>query len=1378
VHTWRRAGALGRLSGDRFLAMTLGLMALGFAPHDPPELLPHVGVPATFVHQPAGALAEGTTSVTKLGAAWHFRFEGEETVDYVVDLDHPDVRRGMIRVMELALTGGAEPVAQGGLSWRWGTQPWHVDSPDAHADQTWSLLVGETLDEASGELRLTYRELRDGKAGLKTYTFRLEGQVLRIRLTADPEVGDDWLGGYGGVRMAPVRSMPGVREQHIPFMDSVPVFAFEPVTGGTAFATVFVDWYRSSASNVDVQPPTDLGPGSMQTFMGTNYFRNSEGRINAPIDDTVNVLVTRDVSATFPAIAFEPSPYHAMLRDRMVFNAPSNSPSAWEDYELQLNSLAAWGVDDLFGTMFEWERYGLLILGQATQSAGLSGCDPTELVVEQVIEDAPSLIPGVFGMPDTLRVVDPTDPANVALANDHFGSLMDTAHEQGVLVSLYQDWGGLDQHGWGPYAQGEGPYPVDVPLWRPEWVFQDGQDILGLALSLPSQAPEYAEKTHRLVRDDQGVPKAGFDANLALEGSSWDSQGHAHHVVSPSFMEEHLADGLDEVMVPYAPDAIFVDVIHEVPTFLRIDQVAGSERAHTVWQAEHELRTAIEGHKANVGGPLLGENSHFRRFQWDSYLSGLFDGRHRKFPVFFPLDTSEGPGAVNADSWVIPDYEQTWVRPRSAADSGMGREIDHMSPADWGAQMAVDGCVNFPPGNPYPLDCLDGSWHPFLDSWWTNLVTYGHSAFMTSNGQALNAVRSMEGILREYYLIGGLQRAYHAAGDVTVGYVHSGGEATLSEALGSLALDLTNPRVHLSYDTGLQIWANHEVLAPGGGPGGDWAVSVPDLLPDGTPAVHRMTVPPNGFVASDGQGLLVFSAHNPDSPGAPHRIDYARVPGRWEMICTRGDGTQTFGGFPGFELLEELPADGYEAHTVIRNDRRNLLVGAIGGVWNSVADAWLSGLVTAVPLEGAELVPTVLVVAEQEGRNSASVGQRLGFTATLDLGPDASGHPRTRDVTPLVDWSVDSGAAIIDGNGALTALSVGPVAVSAVWDDGVDTLASSPWLVSVVSGEPVVVVAPLPPSVPAGSALALDGSASFDPDGGPIASWWSPEGEPQALAGAAVTHTFHRPGDVTARLSVTDRQGTTTVQSFPLTVTGAPGLIWADDFDGPVLDGWSFDPTLHAWGLEGGELVAHQDIGNFQVLVADEVELLHGSVEVDLRLEVPPLMDHVPQLAPGTGGGPGAGGTGTGLSGGLTSTKTGSPATQYFTLGPGAAGSIPELTVGAGLHLRRQGGPDQDPTQNGYAVGLLRSRRMALFEGNQILAATNEGVPYDPADVQHLRVDLIDLGGGSLLINVLLDGELIMEAVDATPQPGTGVGLAMLGVKAAYDRFRVVSFDD
>jgi hypothetical protein len=1336
--------------------------------------MPHVGVPATYAHQPAGALASGTTTVTHKQAAWHFRFEGDEVVEYVVNVDHPAVQRGMVHVQELALSGGAVPVAEGGLSWRWGTKDWHVDSPAAHADLSWTTLMSETFDEASGELRLTYRELRDGKAGIKTYTYGLNGKALRIRLQADSATLDDWLEGYAGVRMAPVEDMPGVREQHVPFMDSVPVFAFEPYTGGTAFSTVLVDWYRSSASKIDVQVPEDLGPDSMQTFMGTGYMRRSDDKLNAPIDETVNVIVTRDVSQVFPAIAHDRSPYHGMLRDRMVFNAPSNAPGAWGSYELHLQKLAEWGVDDLFGTMFEWERYGLLILGQATSSAGLSGADPTLMHVEQVIADPPSVFTALPGLPESVRVVDPTHPTNVALAHDQFGSLMQTARELGIVMSLYQDWGGLDQHGWGPYPEGQGPYPTPKPLWRPEWVFQDGQEIAGLALSVPSQTPDYPAKAHRLVRDDVGDPKTGWDAGLSLVGSSWDGQGHAHHVVSPTYMEEHLADGLDEVMDLYQPDALFVDVIHEVPNYLKIDQELGSGKSKSIWAAEHELRSALFGHKANVGGPLLGENSHFRRFQWESYLSGLFDGRHRKFPVHFPVDTSEGPAEVNADSWVIPDYELTWVRPRSASDGGMGREIDHMSVLDWPSVMVADGCVNFPVGYPYPLDCLDGSWNVFLDSWWTNLVTYGHSAFITTNGHGLNAVRSMEGILREYYLITGLQRAYSAAGDVTVRYVHPGGEADLSEALGPLALDLKNPRVHLSYDTGLQIWANHEVIAPVGGPGGDWAVSVPDLLPDGTPVVHQMTIPPNGFAASDGQGLLVFSAHNPEAPGAPHRIDYARVPGRWEMICTRGDGTQTFGGFPSFQILDELPPHGFESHTVIRNDRRNLVVGARGGVWNAVAEAWFDGTVAVAPLEAPALLPQALVVAEQDGRGEAGVGQRLGFTATLYLGLDSWGNPRTRDVTSLVSWSLDSAAAAIDTNGAVTGLVPGPVQVSATWDDGTAVVHSAPVLLSVVSGAPVPSVPPFPISVPAGTALVLDGSGSFDPQGGPIAGWWNPEGDDLDLAGLAVTHTFHAPGEYQATLTVTDRQGTSASQSVPVSVTGLPGQQWADGFDGPRLDGWSFDPLLHAWGLVDGELRAHQDIGNFQVLVADEVAITHGSVEVDLRLLIHPLLDDVPE----TGQASGAGGSGSGLSGGPGSTTTtGAPGPQWHTQGPGAAGGLSTSKVGAGLHLRRSGGPDVDPTQNGYTVGLLSTRRLALLEAGEVVAATPIGVPYDPADSHRLRVDLADLGGGLLFIGVFLDGELVIQAVDDSPQTGTGVGLAMLGVRSAFDDFSVRSFD-
>ncbi len=1306
-------------------ALLAALVCAAFAPHDPPALLPHAGVPATRRHEPLGARSPGATSAFEVGGAWHFRFEGDETIEYVVDPAHPDMQEGLIRVVETALSGGAVPVAQGGLSWRWGPDAGNVDSPAYLAAAASTTLIGRTFDEARQELLLTYREVRSNKVGVKSYAFRLEGKVLKIRLRSDATILSDWIGGYAGVRMAPVKNMPGVREQHIPFMDSVPVFVFDAPSGGTAFATAFVDWYRSNATQVDVQPPSFPEPGAMAFFMGTGYGRDSLGRVNAPIDDTVNVLVTRTLSALYPAIDHPRSPYHRLLAGRMVFNAPNNGPYAWPAYARHLRQLAAWGVDDLFGTMFEWERYGLLLMApEASQAAGLTGCDPGLVSFAGRATGLPEMFPWLAPVPEEALLADPDEPANLALAHAQFGDVMAAARESGTPLSLYQDWGGLDPQGYGPYAPGQGPYPTATPLWSPKWTFAVENEPVGFGLLVPPVASGYLAEQHRVVRDEAGVPIPGWDSNDALVGTSWEAQGHSQHVISPTHMAEHLAEALAPVLELYDPTALFIDVINEVPGFLRIDHVADSGRANTIWRSLHELRTAIGNYKRDFGGPLLGENSHFRRFQWESFDSGLFDGRHRKFPVALPTSTFETPHEVNADSWVIPDFELRQVVPRASADAGMGREIDHLSVADWPALMAADGCVNDPPGHPYPLDCVDGDWHGFLDSWWTTLATYGHSPFITTNGHVQNNVRTMEGILREYYLLAALAEAQRASPVASIEYVHEGQFLTLEQALAQPGCDLKNPRLAIRHESGLRLWANHQVTAPDGGPGTDWVVDVKDLLPDGTPVRHMVRLPPNGFVASDEQGLLVFSARNPADFEGGQRIDYARVPGRWEMICTRGDPAQTFLGFPQPELLALLPTGDWAGHTVVRNDRRHLVLGASGGLWNFTEDRWLAGGVETAALPGPPPAPAALVLSEQAGLDTVSVGGQLGFRALLHSGFDAHGAPLTRDVTTLVSWTLDPVAAPpvarIDRNGALTGLAQGTVFLGAVWDDGTVSVAAPPLSVRVVPGKPVPAAGAGPVSAVAGLPVTLDGGGSSDPEGGLLAGWWEPGdgGPPQAGLRAGVV--YHAPGDYAATLHVTDAQGHSASIDVPVHVAGAADLRWADDFQGSAPTGWIAKPVDSGWGLLAGSLWQPLTGGAFRAIAARDASLRTGACEVTVRMQLP----------------------------------------------SGAGNS------GAGLHVRRLL-TDDDPLVSGYAIGITPAGKVAIVEAGAELAATASAVIPKPFDPQRLRVELDEPGDGTLTLVVKVNGAVVLSVSDPTPQPGEGVGLATYLRKSSFDEFRV-----
>ncbi len=84
---------------------------------------------------------------------------------------------------------------------------------------------------------------------------------------------------------------------------------------------------------------------------------------------------------------------------------------------------------------------------------------------------------------------------------------------------------------------------------------------------------------------------------------------------------------------------------------------------------------------------------------------------------------------------------------------------------------------------------------------------------------------------------------------------------------------------------------------------------------------------------------------------------------------------------------------------------------------------------------------------------------------------------------------------------------------------------------------------PLPPvaafaAAPSGLNLALDGTASFDPDGTLVSFQWS-LGDGTTLTGPTVLHAFAEAGTYTVSLSVTDSQGLTSTVSETVTVEGS-----------------------------------------------------------------------------------------------------------------------------------------------------------------------------------------------------------------------------------------------
>ncbi|KQR53546.1 cell surface protein [Leifsonia sp. Leaf336] len=103
-------------------------------------------------------------------------------------------------------------------------------------------------------------------------------------------------------------------------------------------------------------------------------------------------------------------------------------------------------------------------------------------------------------------------------------------------------------------------------------------------------------------------------------------------------------------------------------------------------------------------------------------------------------------------------------------------------------------------------------------------------------------------------------------------------------------------------------------------------------------------------------------------------------------------------------------------------------------------------------------------------------------------------------------------------------------------------------------------------ATPAGLGVAVNGSASSDPDG-TVASYAWNFGDGGTATGATANHTYATSGTYTVTLTVTDNQGATATATKSVTVTSA---LAQDAFERSTPNGWGNADTGGAWTLSGG----------------------------------------------------------------------------------------------------------------------------------------------------------------------------------------------------------------
>lgn len=1271
------------------------------------------GVAGTYTHRPRGASANGSTNATKdaLTGVVKFVFNGgpsDETIEYTIATESAEVNAGKIVISASVNPAQSQiVVADGGLMWR--NSSGALETP---ANQAAASTVTRFHNSLSGNiLTMRFYEVRNGTsyAGLKTYTYWMEGKVLRVRAVADRSFNASYLNNYGGFTLGVAPQLSDQKDQQIPYMDSCPVTVFTANGSTRNFRATYLDHYRSNGSgtivsNFNAQGSEAADPG---VFFGVEYFKDSNGQVLAQVDETLNVIVTSKIRETFPVVQHAQSPYFDLTKDRMTVLASGIYPRAWYRHKQHLEKLSDLGVENLQGIVWHWEKYGNELLDIDRDTANPMGCDPATIKVDPT----PYVVPNPLSEYPT-KIYRATVSDNKLVADLEFGALMQLCKQKGLLFGLYTDSANIDEN-LGPTA-----YPTNIgPLWFESWYKVPlGQTLVvpttsggtvtllageAIGLDLPTGNAFYDGS--KVVRDDLGQPKLGWNTVYNLPHSTWDGYGHGLHNFSAAQMYDLLTDRLENLPASYDPGAAFVDQTCDLPGNHHIDQMVGSNRSHTIADFLVDRNDAMLRHRRDMEGPLFGEGTYWRSHQFETYDSGIWDGRHRTIPRLVKPQGPTVPLGATKEAPIIPDYEHFEVAGIAGANYGMG----------WEGQ--------FDPSAPTPYDGTNGLNSSFADQWFTTIATYGHSAFLGTNGHVSNTFWTMEGTLRSYYLLTGLHAAQRSTTVTAVEYESGGNYYDLSATFAA-GITFDTPRIRISYANGLKLWANHAAVG-----GSVWQVQNVGyrLNGVGTPTTVTFHIPPKGFVATDGEKLLVFSAPLPNSTTG--RIDYARVPGKWRMISCRGTAT-SFEGFP--NPSEQIPSTAnwtnFLAHTVVRNYTKDVLIGASGGLWNPSTESFASGAYEIINPPQAAL-PSALTLQVQSQQTSVDVDREIGISALATYGNDPQNNAEIRNVTPLVTWSSSHPSlASVNKVGVVLGKATGQqVTISATWDpDGAGPAAALTALVNlnVVEGKPIA-NAGLDATIAVGMSYDHTGSASSDSQSPVLAYRWTfDDGSPDAY-GAKVVHTYHTPGVHTTTLTVTDREGHVSLpDTVQITVTGTN--MFRESFSGAVFEGWSFDPTKATWGLMSGAAYQAQTGTGYHALKLDGSTFSAQTMEVTLALG-------------------------------------------------GAAGATPR----SGIHFRKSH-PSHEPPHSGYFASLSPGGVVTLFEGTGTTAVPRASFTISgmPNGVHTMKIQLVQtvIPTVTLNIKVFIDGTQRINWTDnSVVQPGGLVAFMAQDQSASFDDFIV-----
>lgn len=291
-----------------------------------------------------GATAPGVNSITFENNVYSFRFVGDETITYQLDLSDPKVQGAQIIVKEL--TSDCRPIDGGGFCYRApGNAVWF---PKDLYKKTTLVSHGVSGNTVTLDYLLTF----NGPHPVR-YQYTLEGKVLRVRVT-DPIGNLQYIDNFAGLHFGETTGVENPIPIHMQGALAQPLILFRKGTQHY-FTANMLDMFQSNAADygiVDTFNPQKGADWIRHNFdTVVQYKLLSNGKLAAPLDDTFFVVATGRVKDALITSTAAPSPYHSLLATRCFINAPEK---VWSYYSGMFDLYESLGMYNIAGYFFKW----------------------------------------------------------------------------------------------------------------------------------------------------------------------------------------------------------------------------------------------------------------------------------------------------------------------------------------------------------------------------------------------------------------------------------------------------------------------------------------------------------------------------------------------------------------------------------------------------------------------------------------------------------------------------------------------------------------------------------------------------------------------------------------------------------------------------------------------------------------------------------------------------------------------------------------------------------------------------------------------------------------------------------------------------------------